>query len=41
MLNDNRPVDLLSDSTGIYGIGILYDNLIDWPAPGLDDTCLS
>jgi hypothetical protein len=29
MPNDSRPVDLLSDSKGIYGIGILYDNLID------------
>src|SRR6202011_1827156 len=29
MSNDNRPVDLLSDAKGVYGIGILYDNLID------------
>jgi hypothetical protein len=29
MPNDSRPVDLLSDSKGAYGIGILYDNLID------------
>ena len=29
MPNDSRPVDLLSDLKGIYGIGILYDNLID------------
>jgi hypothetical protein len=29
MTNDSRPVNLLSDSKGIYGIGILYDNLID------------
>jgi hypothetical protein len=29
MPNDSRPVDLLRDSKGIYGIGILYDNLID------------
>lgn len=29
MTNDSRPVDLLSDSKGVYGIGILYDNLID------------
>ena len=29
MSNDSRPVDLLNDAKGIYGIGILYDNLID------------
>ena len=29
MTNDSRSVNLLSDSKGIYGIGILYDNLID------------
>ena len=29
MTNDSRPVNLLSDLKGIYGIGILYDNLID------------
>jgi PcfJ-like protein len=29
MPNDSRPIDLLSDSKGIYGIGILYDHLID------------
>ena len=28
MPNDSRPVDLLSDSKGVYGIGIVYDDLI-------------
>jgi hypothetical protein len=28
MTNDSRPVDLLSDSKGVYGIGIVYDDLI-------------
>jgi PcfJ-like protein len=27
MQNDNRPVDLLSDPKGIYGIGIAYDDV--------------
>jgi hypothetical protein len=27
MTNDSRPVDLLSDSKGVYGIGILYDDV--------------
>jgi hypothetical protein len=25
--NDSRPVDLLSDSKGVYGIGIAYDDV--------------
>jgi hypothetical protein len=29
MPNDSRPVDLLSDSQGVYGIGIVYDDLIE------------
>jgi hypothetical protein len=29
MPNDSRPVDLLSDSKGVYGIGIVYDDLIE------------
>ena len=29
MTNDSRPVDLLSDSKGVYGIGIVYDDLIE------------
>ena len=27
MQNDSRPVDLLSDSKGIYGIGIVDDDI--------------
>lgn len=27
MSNDSRPVDLLSDSKGVYGIGIVYDDV--------------
>jgi PcfJ-like protein len=27
MPNDNRPVDLLSDQKGVYGIGITYDDV--------------
>ena len=29
MPNGSRPVDLLSDSKGVYGIGIVYDDLIE------------
>src|SRR5215467_2882062 len=28
MQNDSRPVDLLSDSRGVYGIGIVNDDIL-------------
>ncbi len=43
MLNDSRPVDLLSDSAGVYGIGIVYDDVLNkriaqHPALPIDDA---